>query len=339
MLLLHSSAAGDVSCTSTLVAPNLVVTALHCVARAGAPGFNCTKEGELVPNPIGAGTLGSHLDPASIEFHAGERVSAEPVARGIKILSTFSETVCKNDIAFVVLDRELDLPIRPIRLRKSTAIGESMTFIGYGLDEQRIANWRDRPRKRLPGQLVKDAGPDSVQQGVQNAPPRTLIFEGPSSCLGDSGGPALSEDTGAVVGVFSTLSSALCSVRGVLTYTRVSPFGVLADQAFAAAGQPAWLDGEPDPRLTPNGASCAEAHECQSGACARGLCASACSADAPCPGGYTCEAESSACVKEPTNREPQSCSVAVQSSRKDVAALFLLTLCALARARRRSRYR
>lgn len=337
VLHLRGTAYVDLTCTATLVAPNLVITAVHCVARTPAGGFQCSPEGELVPNPDGAGTLLGHVAPESVELYAGQTVGPEPVARGSQILSTFSETVCKNDIAFVLLDRTLDLPIRPIRLQRPTAVDEAMTFIGYGLDEQRIADWRARPRKRLTGQRVRAVGPDSIQDGVTDAPPRTLVFEGPSACWGDSGGPALSEDTGAVTGVFSLLSGQLCNARGTkLIYTRAAPFRSLAEQAFSEAGQPAWLEGEPDPRLAPHGAGCHEASACQSGACIDGRCRPTCSAGAACPSGYTCSASTSVCSANRPSESSGSCALSAQPA-GGMSGSLLAAACAFVAVCRRSR--
>ncbi|HEY6556018.1 MAG TPA: trypsin-like serine protease [Polyangiaceae bacterium] len=337
VLHLRGTAYVDLTCTATLVASNLVVTALHCVARTPAGGFQCTPEGELIPNPDGAGTLLGHVAPESVEFYAGQTVGPEPVARGSQILSTFSDTICRNDIAFVLLDRTLDLPIRSIRLQHPTAVDEAMTFIGYGLDEQRIADWRARPRKRLTGQRVRAVGPDSLQEGVTDAPPRTLVFEGPSACWGDSGGPALSEDTGAVTGVFSLLSGQLCNARGTkLIYTRAAPFKSLAEQAFSAAGQRPWLEGEPDPRLQPNGGSCSDDGACQSGACVDGRCAPTCSAGAACPSGYACNATTSVCSANRPSESSGSCALSALPPGRPGGSV-LTAACALAAACRRAR--
>lgn len=338
VLHLRGTAYVDLTCTATLVAPNLVLTALHCVANSRPGGFACTPEGELIPNPDGAGEFLGHVTPSSLEVYSGETAGPEPLARGSRIFSTFSETMCKNDLAFVLLDRNLELPIRSVRLQRPTAVDESMTFIGYGLDEQRIADWRLRPRKRLTGQRVRGVGPDSLQQGVTDAPPRTLVFDGPSACWGDSGGPALSEDSGAVTAVFSLLSGQLCSAPDAkLVYTRLAPFRNVAEQAFAEAGQTPWLEGEPDPRLAPFGASCADASACQSGACVDGQCRPTCRGESVCPSGYTCNASTSLCARARPHEASSSCAAAARPARSSRSAL-LIGACVLAGAcRRRAR--
>ena len=204
-------------------------------------------------------------------------------------MSSLSLSVCTNDIAFVVLDRALDLPLAPIRIRLPTSRGELVKLVGYGSDGTNDVVLRDSPRRRLEHQAVVRVGPDSVEDGVTTTPPRTVVFGGPASCRGDSGGPALSETTGAVVGVFSLLQRADCLDPEIeLYYTHTSPFERLARDAFAAAAE--------QPRFEENralGEPCTEKYHCKSGRCvapAEGepVCAEPCD-DRTCPAGFECD--------------------------------------------------
>ena len=246
VLLLRTTTQGESVCTATLLAKNLAVTARHCVAHKSAPLFECTPEGELVPNAWDGGYLGADYPGASIELHGAETPRGEPLARVSQIVSTLSEVICKNDIAFLVLDRDVDLPLRAIRTTRPTSIGELVDLVGYGaVTTGEKLDWQTRERRRLNGRPIVDVGPDLAADGVDRAPPRTVLLEGPASCLGDSGGPALSVDTGAVVGVFSLLGSTDCSAHEVeLVYTHTSPFKLLTEQAFEAAGAEPLIEPE-----------------------------------------------------------------------------------------------
>jgi hypothetical protein len=347
VLLLRAVAEGELTCTATLVAKNLVVTTRHCVAYAGPPGFRCTPEGELVGAADGRGTLGVDFPPETVLFHAGELPTSEPVARGARIVSTLSPHSCKNDLAFVVLDRQLDLPIRPIRVGIGTQAGQVVTLVGYGLNETLNRDWRTNPRKRLSGQLVRAVGPDSIQEGLGEARPRTLLLEGPSACQGDSGGPALSEPGGAVIGAFSLLEGGECQRVGVdLQYVHLSPFETLIREAFAAAGAAPWIEGQPDPRLGKADSACERDQDCLSGICTLDRCARRCESDADCPADHECaiDIEPRQCREkaEPPPPPPaaatpgdDSCAISFQRPSATGALLFTLSLIGLVRRTRR----
>ncbi|HEY3669004.1 MAG TPA: hypothetical protein VGL19_23565, partial [Polyangiaceae bacterium] len=93
----------EVLCSASLVAPNLALTARHCVAHLEDGVFNCSVKGELFDNPTGAGRLGLDLPANTLEFYGGALPRSKPLAHGLTVVSTLSETICVNDIAFVVL--------------------------------------------------------------------------------------------------------------------------------------------------------------------------------------------------------------------------------------------
>ncbi len=114
-----------------LVAKNLVLTALHCVSDYNdtAADFTCSASGELENGGNGQGEMGPEHPPELIEVGS---IPEEGLARGQQIFSTHTVTVCINDLALVVLDRELDLPIHPIELSAPPRFDDTMTVIGYG---------------------------------------------------------------------------------------------------------------------------------------------------------------------------------------------------------------
>ena len=240
VLLLRTMINGqELLCTSSLVAPNLVLTARHCVANLVEGPFNCSVEGELFDNPTGAGQLGLDLPASTLEFYGGALPRSKPLAHGLSIVSTLSDTICVNDIAFVVLDRAVALPVLPLRLHGRATVGEAVTLVGYGLlsDDQLTIDFSAQPREQKTGLSIAGVGPDSLADGVTTVPPRALLLDGPSACIGDSGGPLLAASSNALLGVYSLLDGVSCSdasVRHQLVH--VPAFQALIEQAFATAG-------------------------------------------------------------------------------------------------------
>lgn len=240
---------GELACSSALVAANLVVTARHCVAYFTEGGFACNVRGELLPGSTDGGRLGLDFPPDDIEFYAGEGAERKLVARGLEIFSTLTDTVCGDDLAYVVLDRKLDLPIMPLRLEGKAKVGEKVSLMGFGLDGKMSF---DTPIDDL-ALLVNDAleiydiGPSAVED-VTLAPPRTLVVAGPAGCVGDSGGPLSDAATGAVLGVFSLLLGDSClspDARGFFPYLR--DYAALTAEAFDAAGATPLSEAPTDP--------------------------------------------------------------------------------------------
>lgn len=242
---------GELVCSSSLVAPNLVVTARHCVSDFVEGKFKCTVQGELVSTDPDAGKLGSHFDASTIEFYDGHTPRKHPVAYGAEVLSTLSETICMNDLAFVVLDRDLDLPVLPMRMRGRARLGEAVTLVGYGFDNAMTSgdylDVETQERTHNANLRIDDVGP-LENDAVTSAPPRTIVLQRPSGCVGDSGGPLLARETHALLGVDSLSDGADCLYPKVRNFfTHVPDFSLLIADAFDAAG----YEPTPEPSVEP----------------------------------------------------------------------------------------
>ncbi len=252
-VVLLRAAQSKILCTASLVGPNLLVTARHCVALLSDGEFSCSTSGELIENPTGGGQLGLTVPPADLEVYAGEPPRQSPLAHGQQVVSTLSPTVCKDDLAFVVLDTALDLPVLPIRLGRPAQVHEPAVLVGYGTGAEReLIDYATQPRRQKRGVDVIEVGP-ALDDGATTVP-RALISEGPSGCVGDSGGPLLAASSGALLGVYSLERGDSCSaptVRNQLVH--VPAFETLIDEAFAAAGS----EPVPEPTLGTAGAMAA----------------------------------------------------------------------------------
>jgi hypothetical protein len=223
-------------CSGTLVAKNLVATAQHCVSNFDSGNFDCTPEGKLDPGSDG-GEMGELVEPADVEIRVGVHadVGQPPAALGSRIFAPLTTTICNNDVAFVVLDRDIEgVSPYPIRLTSSVEPGDTLRVLGYGLTE---AMETAEFRYARDGLRVALVGDNEFRPEGESLAPRAFLTEGPVLCHGDSGGPAFAE-SGALVGVFSLVVGGACDsprVRNV--FTQVSPFHAsVVGPAFEAAG-------------------------------------------------------------------------------------------------------
>lgn len=182
-------------CSGSLVAPNLVLTAWHCVAQTVTSTISCDASGQS----LGGAQLGADVDPTTLGVYVGVRpnVYGTSDARGAKIFHASGDVMCNDDVAFVALDCSLAPAPLALRLSPGARVGEALTVVGYG---QNDGNFGTAVR-------VAKSGLDVLGVGAGVSATHTELasseFElGESTCQGDSGGPAL-DASGAIVGVVS----------------------------------------------------------------------------------------------------------------------------------------
>lgn len=215
-------------CSGALVAPNLVLTARHCVSRAITTTPSCDADGR---SHNGA-HVSEDADPSSIAIYSGDAVRVDrdlPRARAVRTYRPAGNVLCNADVAFLVLDRPiLDVPVLPLRLESPVESGDEVLPVGFGGGDANAIGTR-KARAHSPVLAVGPASNDST--GAVLGPSEFEVEV--ATCRGDSGGPAFDLRTGEVVGVISRGGS--CTAKGNHVYTRVDAYARLASVAFKAA--------------------------------------------------------------------------------------------------------
>lgn len=301
---------GRGACTGTLVAPNLVLTARHCVTQTDG-GALCKVDG----TPYDGGRLYSNYAPSDLLVYRGQlavATASDPTkasAKGKQLIVENTSTYCDSDVAFILLDRAVSAPVAPMRLREGARDGEYVTAVGWGLTEDGRA-----PSKRLMREdiRVEAVGPYTFDEQTRIGLARSEFMIGEGICSGDSGGPAFAS-SGAVVGVVSRGGNgeqgggAADSCIGSSTigiYTHLANKTALVERAFKLSGFAPRDEGTPPGKVA--GESCFENVDCSSNTCVSRVCRTPCKDDSACEVGEKCTAKGDLeiCLPEPKKEAP-----------------------------------
>ncbi len=310
---LEVSAPERTLCSAVLVAPNLLLTARHCLAGAADSEVVCGEsplDTLVEPEAVVLDNVLSYLDTPQpgLQVPAIARFEVPPGAAD----------VCGNDLAALLLDRAILTPPLVPRLADPATVGERYTAVGYGRSTLSEGS-RAGVRMRLEDQVVRCVGSACA------IPSAATEFGGDDGvCLGDSGGPAVDRQ-GRVLGIASR------SAEGCETpvYTSLPAFAAwlepLLDEAAELGGyeRPALEPPElPEPpEESSSGAATTSSTEASAAklgescdaelVCAAPLacvtettpdearCRERCREDSDCPGGQACDPEALVCWAPP----------------------------------------
>ncbi|MEP7049192.1 MAG: trypsin-like serine protease [Pseudomonadota bacterium] len=187
-----------VFCSGSLLAPNLVLTARHCIAEIG--------DGTSESVDCATTKFGTVRDPRSlyVSTEATPQTTKGTLYAVSQILQAPGGTnVCGFDMALLILSKNVPstaaTPIDPA-LDTETTVNESFSAVGFGLqDPNDVRGTTAGTRMRFDGAQVYCVG-NSCPSGADTT---ANEFVGASPvCSGDSGGPALNAK-GQVFGVTS----------------------------------------------------------------------------------------------------------------------------------------
>jgi hypothetical protein len=326
-------------CSGSLLAPNMVLTAHHCVSTVqNMPnGIDCSQSSFAAPDVVTNFFVSTAEVIAMTGYHSVREVVVPP--------DSTNTTFCGVDLALLILSDEIQpseaVPLVP-RVDSQIVAKEEYSAIGFGTtDDINGAG----TRRRLDGLHVNCVGTGCDAYADELSVQHEFLGDH-GTCEGDSGGPALDEDN-RVIGVTSRGKAGCASPVYGDVYSWANWIEQTAQHAAQVGGYPPprWSTGYPtDPAYSdPVGGACSNATTCPSNICldddAGPYCSRVCEDAAPCPDGYTCETIQNLqiCQRAPQamKSDGSGCSVQATDPTKPVPWLLGLGFCALVLPRRR----
>jgi secreted trypsin-like serine protease len=168
-------------CTGVALAPNLVLTAAHCVVTPSSHRIRVFQDGSM-------------MDVAGIRRHPAFN------------MANYASSKATADVALIKLNSTLPDVVVPAQLAAPRRIeaGDTLMIAGFGVTRAQTSNGLGQPRM---AKLTVTGKPGSLQ--VRLFDPITRNEKpGLGACTGDSGGPAFDGDSASVIGIISWTTAA-----------------------------------------------------------------------------------------------------------------------------------
>ena len=174
-IVMVGSTLGD-QCTGTALAPDLVLTAAHCVMRKARYAVKA--------------------------YQTGDVIRVRKIARDPRFdFKRYAAARATADVALLKLEKPLPDIVVPAALGAARRVeaGETLTIAGFGVTKAGTADGLGLPRE---AKLTVTGKPGSLQIRLYDAATRDERA-GLGGCTGDSGAPAYDGDGPLVIGVVS----------------------------------------------------------------------------------------------------------------------------------------